>query len=111
MSTRVQCKGHVCQLTSTLCIPVAAFSLEKIENLAPRPPTVPDYRFRMLTDKSRLDFTIRCRDGNILVAKEGVFLASEYFRNYLESADFSDANFGDVNKQAVSIVSELSVVT
>ncbi|KAJ1367432.1 hypothetical protein KIN20_028341 [Parelaphostrongylus tenuis] len=65
----------------------------------------------MLTDKSRLDFTIRCRDGNILVAKEGVFLASEYFRNYLESADHSDANFGDVNKQAVVIVGEFSVVT
>uniref|UniRef100_A0A158P8U6 BTB domain-containing protein n=1 Tax=Angiostrongylus cantonensis TaxID=6313 RepID=A0A158P8U6_ANGCA len=96
-------KGHICLLTTTLCIPISAFTLDKIENVAPRPPAIPDYRFRMLTDKSRLDFTIRCRDGNILVAKEGIFLASEYFRNYLESADHTDANFGDVNREPVLI--------
>lgn len=94
--------GHMCELTSTLSIPLSAFNLDDIENVAPRPPSVPDYRFRMLFDRSRLDFTIRCRDGDIQVAKEGIFLASEYFRDYLESAAHqTDANFGDVNKQAV----------
>ncbi|KAE9420657.1 hypothetical protein Angca_002007 [Angiostrongylus cantonensis] len=103
MLRRNQYFGHICLLTTTLCIPISAFTLDKIENVAPRPPAIPDYRFRMLTDKSRLDFTIRCRDGNILVAKEGIFLASEYFRNYLESADHTDANFGDVNREPVLI--------
>ncbi|KAK6018705.1 hypothetical protein OSTOST_15700 [Ostertagia ostertagi] len=96
--------GHICELTSTLAIPITSFNLDEIENLAPRPPSFPDYRFRMLTDPSRLDFTIRCRDGNISVAKEGIFLASEYFRDYLEAADHHDANFGDVDKQAVLVV-------
>ncbi|VDM76858.1 unnamed protein product [Strongylus vulgaris] len=95
--------GNRCELTSILSIPIEAFDVDKIEGMAPRPPAVPDFRFRMLTDKSRQDFTIRCRDGDILVAKEGIFLASEYFRDYLESADHNDANFGDVNKQAVQI--------
>ncbi|EYB99789.1 hypothetical protein Y032_0120g941 [Ancylostoma ceylanicum] len=95
--------GNRCELTSILSIPTASFDVDKIENVAPRPPAVPDFRFRMLTDKSRQDFTIRCRDGDILIAKEGIFLASEYFRDYLEAADHNDANFGDVNKQAVQI--------
>ncbi|VDL82197.1 unnamed protein product [Nippostrongylus brasiliensis] len=56
-------------------------------------------------NESRLDFTIRCRDGDIIVAKEGVFLASEYFRDYFAAQpDHKDANFGDVNKQAVMII-------
>ncbi|KHJ98649.1 hypothetical protein OESDEN_01370 [Oesophagostomum dentatum] len=93
--------GNRCELTSILSIPIEAFDVDKVENAAPRPPAVPDYRFRMLTEPSRLDFTIRCRDGDLLVAKEGIFLASEYFRDYLEAADRDDANFGDVNKQAV----------
>ncbi|VDL82299.1 unnamed protein product [Nippostrongylus brasiliensis] len=96
--------GHVCELTTTLNIPASSFNLDEIENVAPRPPSVPDYRFRMLLDRSRLDFTIRCRDGDIIVAKEGVFLASEYFRDYFAAQpDHKDANFGDVNKQAVMI--------
>ncbi|CAJ0593007.1 unnamed protein product [Cylicocyclus nassatus] len=95
--------GNRCELTSVLSIPIVSFDVDRIEGVAPRPPTEPDFRFRMLTDKSRQDFTIRCRDGDILVAKEGIFLASEYFRDYLENADHSDANFGDVNKQAVEI--------
>ncbi|KAK6729260.1 hypothetical protein RB195_006357 [Necator americanus] len=95
--------GNRCEITSILSLPTASFDVDKIENLAPRPPKVPDFRFRMLTERSRHDFTIRCRDGDILVAKEGLFLASEYFRDYLEGADHADANFGDVNKQAVEM--------
>ncbi|VDO53562.1 unnamed protein product [Haemonchus placei] len=79
--------GQICELTTTMTMPINAFNLDEVENLAPRPPSVPDYRFH----------------GNITAAKEGLFLASEYFRDYFEGADHQDANFGDVDKQAVLI--------